>query len=89
MALSNFPLAEELDSVIVRRTTLEVHLPVSVDGTAAEVSEKSAGSLPSPWNLSTLEKTLLNLFNYAVRAKFGLPPVDVVSEQDLRCFIPN
>ena len=80
-ALSNLPLAGAVDPVTVRRTILEVRVPVPAGGTAAEGSEAPAGPPPSPWSLTILEKTQFGLFYKAVRAKFGMPPVDVVSEQ--------
>ena len=45
--LSNLPLAGAVDPVTVRRTILEVRLPVPADGTAAEGSEAPAVPPPS------------------------------------------
>ena len=82
-ALSNLPLAGAVDPITVRRTILEVRLPVPAVGAAAEGAEAPAVPPPPPRSLTHLEKTQLGLFYNAVRAKFGMPPVDVVSELDL------
>ena len=82
-SLSNLPLAGAVDPITVRRTILEVRLPVPAVGAAAEGAEAPAAPPPPPRSLTHLEKTQLGLFYDAVRAKFGMPPVDVVSEQDL------
>ena len=82
-ALSNLPLAGAVDPITVRRTILDVRLPVPAVGAAAEGAEVPAVPPPPPRSLTHLEKTQLGLFYNAVRAKFGMPPVDVVSEQDL------
>ena len=88
-SLSNLPLAGAVDPVIVRRTILAVRLPVPADGAVAEGTEGPAGPIPPPRILTALEKTQLGLFYNAVRAKFGLPPVDVVSEQGLTSPVAN
>ena len=80
-SLSNLPLAGAVDPMRVRRTILEVRLPVPADGAAAEGAEVPAVPPPPPRSLTHLEKTQLGLFYNAVRAKFGMPPVDVVPEQ--------
>ena len=88
-SLSNLPLAGAVDPVTVRRTILEVRLPVPADGTATEGAEVPAVPPPPPRSLMYLEKTQLGLFYNAVRAKFGMPPVDVVSEQDFTSQVAN
>ena len=74
--LSNLPLAGAVDPMVVRRTILDVRLPVAADAAASE-----GAALPPPRSLTILEKTQLGLFYNAVRSKFGMPPVDVVGEQ--------
>ena len=44
--LSNLPLDGAVDPVMVRRTILEVRLPVPADGTATEGTEPPAGPPP-------------------------------------------
>ena len=82
-SLSNLPLAGAVDPMTVRRTILEVRLPVPADGAAAEGAEVPAVPPPPSSEFDASGKTQLGLFYNAVRAKFGMPPVDVVSEQDL------
>ena len=74
--LSNLPLAGAVDPMVVRRTILDVRMPVAADAAASE-----GAALPPPRSLTILEKTQLGLFYNAVRSKFGMPPVDVVGEQ--------
>jgi hypothetical protein len=74
--LSNLPLQAAIDPVMVRRTIGDVRVPV--DPTVPLEGEEA----PAPRRLTTIEKTQLCLFYNAVRVKFGLPPVDVVSEPE-------
>lgn len=74
--LSNLPLQAAIDPIMVRRTIGDVRVPV--DPTVPLEGEEA----PAPRRLTTIEKTQLCLFYNAVRVKFGLPPVDVVSEPE-------
>ena len=69
--LTSLPLLAGLDPVVVRRAIEDVRRAF------AEVAE---GDTPPPREATPLERVQLGLFFNAARAKFGLPPVDVVFE---------
>ena len=72
-SLSSLPLLAGLDPAVVRRAIGEVRRAF------AEVAE---GETPPPREATPLERVQLGLFYNAARVKFGLPPVDVVCEQE-------
>ena len=71
--LTNLPLLAAVDPLVVRRAINDIR---------REYAEVAEGETPPPRPCTAFERTQLGLFFNAARVKFGIPPVDVVCEQE-------